>query len=142
MADDSVFQRQARQARQEPSEELDQLARIVVDAGLTVHRALGPGLLENVYEHCLAHELATRSVAIKRQVALPVTYKDIRLEAGYRIDLLVDNAVVVEVKAVETLTRLHESQILTYLRLSDLHLGLLLNFNTSLFKDGVRRFTR
>ncbi|MBV8682102.1 MAG: GxxExxY protein [Caulobacteraceae bacterium] len=145
MAETPIFQRQARQgrqARQEPSEELDQLARIVIDAGLAVHRALGPGLLENVYEQCLAHELATRSVATRRQVTLPVTYKDVRLDAGYRVDLLVADAVVVEIKSVEALSRLHQSQILTYLRLSGFRLGLLLNFNVSLFRDGVRRFTR
>ena len=98
-------------------------------------------MLESVYEQCLVHELATRSVATRRQVALPVTYKDVRLDAGYRIDLLVQDAIVVEVKATEALTRLHESQILTYLRLSGFRLGLLLNFNVSLFRDGVRRFT-
>jgi GxxExxY protein len=143
VADSSGFQHQAHQghqARQEPPVGLDRLARVVVDAGLTVHRALGPGLLETVYEQCLVHELATRSIATKRQVGLPVTYKDVRLDAGYRADLLVEDQIIVEIKAVEALTRLHESQLLTYLRLSGLRLGLLLNFNVSLFRDGIRRF--
>ncbi|HEY2048387.1 MAG TPA: GxxExxY protein [Caulobacteraceae bacterium] len=118
----------------------ERLAAIVLDAGLAVHRALGPGLLESVYEQCLAHELATRGIPTKRQIGLPVTYKDIRLEAGYRIDLLVDDLVVIEVKAVEALSRLHEAQILTYLRLTGLNLGFLLNFNVPLFRDGIRRF--
>ena len=118
----------------------ERLATIALDAGLVVHRTLGPGLLESVYEQCLAHELATRGIKTKRQIGLPVTYKDIRLEAGYRIDLLVDDLIIIEIKAVEALSRLHEAQILTYLRLSGLRLGFLFNFNVSLFRDGIRRF--
>jgi GxxExxY protein len=89
--------------------EVEKLSRTVVDAGLKVHKALGPGLLESVYEHCLAHELDLPGVAVRRQVILPVTYEDLTLEAGYRIDLLVDDRIIVEVKSVEALSRLHEA---------------------------------
>jgi GxxExxY protein len=118
---------------------LDRVARCVVDAGLKVHRALGPGLLESAYEACLVHELLKRGVAVQRQVSLPVAYDGLELDAGYRLDLLVADEVIVEVKAVESLSRLHEAQILTYLKLSRRRLGLLMNFNTCLFKEGVRR---
>lgn len=127
------------QARQAVPASLDRIARTVVDAGLKVHRALGPGLLESAYEACLAHELLQRGVALRRQVPLPLTYEGLELDAGYRLDLLVADELIVEVKAVEALSRLHEAQILTYLKLSGRRLGLLINFNTCLFKDGIRR---
>jgi GxxExxY protein len=92
-----------------------------------------------VYEHCLAYELQSRGLAVQRQVALPVTYEGIVLEAGYRLDLIVEKAIVLEIKAVEALTRLHEAQMLTYLRLSRKRLGYLMNFNVVLFKQGLRR---
>ena len=120
--------------------ELDKLAAVIVDAGLKVHRTLGPGLLESVYERCLARELELRGVATRRQVALPVVYEGMTLEAGYRLDLLVEDAIIVEVKMVETLTRLHEAQALTYLRLSGRRMAFLMNFNVLMFKHGVRRF--
>ena len=131
---------QERQGRQEPSPAVDAIARQVVDAGLKVHKALGPGLLESAYEHCLAHELGLRGMATSRQVPLPISYEGLRLDAGYRLDLVVAGAVVVEVKAVEALSHLHEAQLLTYLKLSGLRLGFLMNFNVPLFKEGVRRF--
>jgi GxxExxY protein len=112
----------------------------VVDAALKVHRALGPDLLETAYEQCLAHELLTRGVAVRRQVVLPVVYDGVTLDAGYRLDLVVGESVIVEVKAVEQLLRLHEAQVLTYLKLSGLPLAFLINFNVELLKDGVRRF--
>jgi GxxExxY protein len=130
---------QEHQGRQEAGE-ADALARLVVDAGLKVHRALGPGLLESAYEQCLAHELALRGLVLGRQVPLPVTYEGLQLDAGYRLDLVVAGKVIVEIKSVEALSRLHEAQILTYLKLSGLRLGFLMNFNVRLFKDGVRRF--
>ena len=104
-----------------------------------MHRTLGPGLLESAYEHCLAHELKARGLSVSRQIALPIVYEGETLDAGYRLDLLVQDLIIVEVKAVETLTRLHEAQMLTYLRLSDRRLGYLMNFNVRLFRDGVRR---
>ncbi len=131
---------QAHQGRQAVPADLDDIARTIVDSGLTVHKALGPGLLESAYEHCLAYELQTRSVACRRQVQLPLQYKEVVLDAGYRIDILVAEAVIVEIKAVEALTRLHEAQVITYLKLSGFRIGLLMNFNSPLFKDGVRRF--
>ena len=129
----------AHQAHQAIPATLDQIARTVVDAGLKVHRALGPGLLESAYEACLVHELLQRRMAVQRQLPLPVTYDGLELDAGYRLDRLVASEAIVEVKAVEALSRLHEAQLLTYLKLSDRRLGFLMNFNTPLFKDGVRR---
>ncbi|MGA8171836.1 MAG: GxxExxY protein [Methylocystis sp.] len=114
-------------------------ARVAVDAGLKVHKALGPGLLESAYEHCLAYELTQRGVRIHRQIALPLVYEDTRLDAGYRLDLIVDEAVIVEVKAVDALAPIHDAQVLTYLKLSGLRLGLLMNFNVVLFKQGLKR---
>jgi len=118
---------------------VDALARTVVDAALKVHRSLGPGLLESVYEHCLAHELAARGIAVSRQVALPIVYDGVTLDGGYRLDLVVSESILVEVKAVEQLLRLHEAQVLTYLKLSGLPVALLVNFNVELLKHGVRR---
>ncbi len=127
------------QAHEGISPKLERLARVIVDAGLKVHRALGPGLLESVYEHCLAHELERRSLGVRHQVVLPIIYEGMTLEAGYRLDLLVENAVIIEVKSVEALTRLHEAQVLTYLRLSERRLAFLMNFNVTLFKQGLKR---
>lgn len=117
----------------------ERVAQSIVDAALAVHRALGPGLLESAYEVCLSHELERRGHAVLKQVALPVIYHSVKLEAGYRIDLIVDGAVIVEVKAVEALAPLHEAQLLTYLRLSQRRLGLPINFNVKLLKNGIKR---
>ena len=135
----AAIHHQGHQEHQEVDRGLDVLARAVVDAGLTVHKALGPGLLESTYEHCLAHELRLRSLVSQRQVPAPVIYKGEKLDAGYRLDLVIERSIIVEVKAVEALTRLHEAQLLTYLRLSGFRLGFLMNFNVILFKSGVRR---
>ena len=121
---------------------LESIGRQVVDAAIKVHRVLGPGLLESAYEQCLSHELSLRALRVRRQVVLPVVYEGLRLDAGYRLDMVVDDAVVVEIKAVEALSRLHEAQILTYLRLSGLRLGFLLNFNAVQMRHGLRRFVR
>lgn len=110
----------------------EDVARIVVDAGLKVHRALGPGLLESAYEHCLTHELSTRGLSLERQALLPIRYEGLELDAGYRLDLLVEKSVIIEIKAVE-------AQVLTYLKLSGHRLGFLMNFNVALFKNGLRR---
>jgi GxxExxY protein len=111
----------------------------VLDAAFAVHRTLGPGLLESAYEICLDHELRQRGHRVQRQVALPLVYDTIKLDAGYRIDLLVDGAVVVEVKSVEALAPVHEAQVLTYLKLSSRRLGYLVNFNVALLKQGIKR---
>lgn len=118
---------------------VERIATMIVDAGLAVHRALGPGLLESAYEHCLAYELGQRGAKVRRQVALPIRYGGTTLDAGYRLDLVVDDAIIIEIKSVEALTRLHEAQLLTYLKLSSLRLGFLMNFNAALFKQGLKR---
>ncbi len=119
---------------------VERLAENIVDAGLKVHRALGPGLLESAYEHCLAHELGVRGIALRRQTPLPIVYNGARLNVGYRLDIVVENSVIIEVKAIDSLTRLHEAQVLTYLKLSGCRLGFLMNFNVVLFKQGLKRF--
>lgn len=118
---------------------VDDVARIVVDAAFKVHTTLGPGLLENVYEVCLAHELSKRSLKLERQVSLPVVYDGEKLDAGLRLDLLIEDILVVELKAVEALLPVHTAQLLTYLKLTGHRLGLLINFNVPLIKDGIRR---
>ncbi len=115
------------------------IAKIVFELGLKVHRALGPGLLESAYEECLYYELRNAGLLVEKQKALPLVYNEIRLDIGYRIDLFVERKFVVEVKSVDALADIHLAQILTYLKLSDAKLGYLINFNTVLFKDGVKR---
>ena len=115
------------------------MSRQIVDAGIKVHRTLGPGLLESVYEHCLASELNRRGAAVRRQCPVPIVYEGEVLQMSLRLDLLVDERVIVEVKALEALLPIHSAQLLTYLKLSGLRLGLLMNFNTVLLKDGLRR---
>ena len=117
----------------------EEISRQIVDSAIKVHTALGCGLLEGVYEACLAHELTIRGLCVRKQVAIPVQYKDVTLDAGYRLDLLVDEKVVVEIKAVEKMVPLHAAQLLTYLKLGGYKLGLLLNFNTIHLRDGIRR---
>ncbi len=111
----------------------------IVDAAMKVHSALGPGLLEGAYEACLRHELISRRLDVQSQVLLPVEYYGVQIDAGYRLDLLVEDSVIVELKAVEKLAAIHEAQLLTYLRLSRKKAGLLLNFNVIQMKDGIRR---
>ncbi len=120
--------------------EVERVASEIVDSGLKVHKILGPGLLESIYENCLCQELRSRGIDCQRQASLPVVYEDVLLDAAYRIDLIVAQAIVVEVKAVETLTALHEAQLLTYLKLSSHRIGFLMNFNVVLFKHGLKRF--
>ncbi len=117
----------------------DELASIAVDAMIEVHRELGPGLLENSYEHCLLFELANRGLKVERQVPLPLRYKEVTLEVGYRIDLWVERKLIIEVKAVEELHPVHLAQVITYLKLTDNRLGLLVNFNEKLVSKGIRR---
>lgn len=126
----------------EPSAAHDSVARQIVDSAFAVHRALGPGLLETVYEQCLAHELQSRGLVVMRQILVPVVYRDIRLDAGFRMDMLVERIVVVEIKATERLLPVHEAQLLTYLKLSGHLVGLLINFNVARIKDGLRRFLK
>ena len=117
----------------------DEVAKEIVDSAFKVHRELGPGLLESVYEVCLAHELGKRGLDVRQQVKFPVTYDGEQLDAGLRLDLLIEDCVIVEIKAVETHRPLFEAQLLTYLKLSKKRLGLLINFNVPLIKDGITR---
>ena len=118
----------------------DQLTSAVIGAGIEVHRLLGPGLFETVYDECLAWELEHRGLTVNRQVLVPAVYKEARLEASYRIDLLVEGKLVVEVKAVERILPVHDAHILTSMKMSRSPVGLLLNFNTPVLKDGIKRF--
>ena len=129
-----------REHRGHRDEEWREITGTIIDAGLKVHKILGPGLLESAYEHCLCHELSLRNIPVQRQVPLPIAYEGTNLDAGYRLDLLVANRIIVEVKAVEKILPVHEAQILTYLKLSGHRIGLLLNFNVPLFKHGLKRF--
>lgn len=115
------------------------LTREIIGAAIEVHRHLGPGLLESAYRKCLMQELFLRGISYKHEYPLPLAYKGVRLDSGYRLDLIVENAVVVEVKAVESLAKIHESQLLTYLRLGEWTVGLLINFNVDVLKNGIRR---
>ena len=120
-------------------EELDKLAAISVDAAYKVHRAIGPGLLESVYEACFCHELRLRGLEIETQVDVPIMYEGLHLNSGLRLDILVGKRLIIELKAVETIIPVFEAQLLSYLRLTQLRLGLLINFNVPLIKDGIRR---
>jgi len=114
----------------------------VVDAAIKVHRALGLGLLESAYQACLAFELRDRDLLVETEVPLPVVYRDVQLEVGYRIDLLVENQVIVELKSVDSLLPIHQAQVLSYMKMSNKKVGLLINFNVTLLKDGVRRLVK
>jgi len=118
---------------------VNEITEAVIGAAIEVHRHLGPGLLESAYEECLCQELTLRKIPFERQRGLPVEYKGLRLDCGYRLDLLVAETVVVEVKAVESLLPIHEAQLLTYLRLGGWRVGLLINFNVPVLKQGIRR---
>ena len=118
----------------------NEITHQIIGAAIEVHRLLGPGLLESAYEECLAKELTLRKLTVERQKPVPVVYKEVKLECGYRIDLLVENRVVVELKSIESFAAIHEAIILTYLRLSGRRLGLLINFNVNVLRDGVKRY--
>jgi len=123
----------------EQSEYIEILASIVIDRAFHLHRELGPGLLESVYEAVLAHELGAKGLMVQRQKPVPIHYQDIQLDEGFRLDLLVEDRLIVELKSVEELHPVHPKQLLTYLRLMDLPLGLLINFGSPLLKQGVKR---
>lgn len=121
-------------------ERINAITQTIIGAAIEVHRTLGPGLLESAYEACLAFELTSRNLAVETQRPLPLVYHDVKLECGYRIDLLVAGTVVVEIKSVERLAPIHEAQMISYLKLSGCNVGLLINFNVCTLKDGLRRF--
>jgi GxxExxY protein len=117
----------------------NELSRIVFDCALKVHQSLGPGLLESAYEECLFYELKKTGLNVEKQKPLPLIYEEVRLDVGYRIDIIVENKLIIEIKSVEALNDVHFAQLLTYLKLTNCKLGLLINFNVSLIKNGVKR---
>jgi GxxExxY protein len=119
--------------------ENDPLTEKIIGFAISIHRDLGPGLLESAYEECLCYEIEQSGLSFRRQSALPIVYKSVRLDCGYRMDIVVENRVIVELKTVERLLPIQEAQMLTYLKLSGIRIGLLLNFNTPVLKDGIRR---
>ena len=122
--------------------ELNELTGKVIGCAIEVHKALGPGLLESTYEQCLAYELSLANLRCELQKALPIRYKDVVLDSGYRLDLVIEDQLIVEIKSIEKLQKIHEAQLLTYLKLTNLRIGLLINFNELLLKDGIIRFVR
>jgi len=118
----------------------NEITNLIIGSAIEVHKALGPGLLESAYQECLLYELNNNGLQVKKEVSLPIVYKEVKLNHGYRIDLLVENRIVVELKTVEYFTDVHFAQILTYLKLGGFDLGLLINFHTSLLKNGIKRF--
>jgi GxxExxY protein len=121
-------------------EEENRLSRIIIGKAIEVHKLLGPGLLESAYQECLFYELTSTGLLIQKEKPVPIIYKQVKLDHGYRIDLLVENKVVVEIKTVESLTDVHSAQVLTYLKLGNYKLGLLINFDVMLLKTGIKRF--
>lgn len=120
--------------------EFDELTRKVIGCAIEVHRELGPGLLESTYEQCLAHELLMQGIPFRLQAALPVEYKGMKLECGYRVDVFVDETLIVELKSVDRLLDIHSAQLLTYMKLAPASVGLLINFNERVLKNGIKRF--
>jgi GxxExxY protein len=119
--------------------DINQLSNAIIGAAIEVHKALGPGLLESIYEECLCQELEIRCLRYDRQKPLPVIYKGRKLDCGYRLDVVVENSIILELKACEKIEPIYEAQLLTYLKLSGLHLGLILNFNVTMMRDGIKR---
>ncbi len=117
----------------------NEISKIIFDLGLKIHKNLGPGLLESAYEECLFYEISKAGLFVEKQKSMPLIYEEVKLDIGYRMDLLVEKSVVIEVKSCEALNDVHLAQVLTYLKLSGCRLGLLINFNTNLFKNGYRR---
>lgn len=120
----------------------EKLSEKIIGSAIEVHKILGPGLLESAYEECLDYELQSNGLDVKRQLPVPVVYKEIKLECGYRIDLLVDDKIIIELKSVEILNPVHEAQILTYMKFAQKRLGLLMNFNVTRLKDGLKRYIK
>ena len=120
--------------------EINQITEKIIGCAIEVHKRLGPGLLESAYEECLSYELRNAGFSIERQIPVLVVYKEIKLEMGYRIDILVENAVVLELKSIDAFAPVHEAQILTYMKFSNKKIGLLINFNVNLLKEGIRRY--
>ncbi len=122
--------------------EFEKITNDIIGCALDVHKALGPGLLESAYESCLEYELLNKAYKVERQKPIPIVYKELKLDHGYRIDLLVNDQVIIEVKSVETFNLVHEAQVLTYMKFAEKRIGLLLNFNVKLLKEGLKRYVR
>jgi GxxExxY protein len=120
--------------------ETNQITEKIIGCAIEVHKNLGPGLLESAYEECLYYELENNGLNVKRQLALPLVYKDVKLDAGYRIDLMVENKVIVEIKLVDVIAEIHKAQLMTYMKLANIKIGLLINFNVSRLKEGILRW--
>jgi GxxExxY protein len=120
--------------------ETNQITEIIIGCAINVHKCLGPGLLESAYEECMVFELKNAGLKIERQKSIPVIYKEIKLDCGYRIDILVENTVLIELKTVDAFNPVHEAQILTYMKFSEKRTGLLINFNVTLLKNGLKRY--
>jgi len=140
---EQIHHRAAKDTKETPRKDLEemdeQIATAIVDAAIKVHRTLGPGLLESVYERCLDHELRIRGLSVEHQRSFPITYEGLLLESALRLDLLVEDRVILELKSVESILPVHEAQLLTYMKLCGKRLGFLLNFNVPLMRDGIRR---
>ena len=136
------MKREGREEREvnSESEKCEYVASIIVDAAIKVHRALGPGLLESAYQQCLVYELVERGLDVKCEVPVPVIYKDVHIEVGYRVDMIIENSVIIENKTVEHILPIHEAQLLTYLKLTGIQIGFLINWNVQLLKNGIKRF--
>jgi GxxExxY protein len=119
---------------------INDITREIIGCAIEVHKSLGPGLLESAYEECLAFEMTKKGLSIKRQQPTPVIYKEIKLECGYRIDILVENCIVIELKVVDAIIPIHEAQILTYMKFAKMKIGLLINFNVTVLKNGIKRY--
>jgi len=120
--------------------EFENLSKEIIGAAIEVHKFLGPGLLESAYEECLCYELANRGLKYERQKPIPVVYKEIKLECGYRVDIIIENKILVELKSVDAINPIHEAIVLTYLKFSTIRIGLLINFNVTQLKNGIKRF--
>ena len=120
--------------------EINQITEKIIGCAIEVHKQLGPGLLESAYEECLFYEIINSGLNVKKQLTLPLVYKEIKLDAGYRIDLIVENQVIVEIKSVDALAEIHKAQLMTYMKLANVKVGLLMNFNVTRLKDGIVRW--
>jgi len=127
-------------ARRKFAMDFDPITNAIIGCAIEVHKHLGPGLLESAYEECLIYELRNRNIPVERQKPIPVVYKQIKLDCGYRLDLLVNRSVIVEIKSVDALIPVHEAQLLTYMKFSNIKIGLLINFNVTMLKHGLKRF--
>jgi GxxExxY protein len=118
----------------------EELSKVIIGAAIEVHKLLGPGLLESAYEECLTYELLKNNLIVERQKPIPIIYKEIKLDCGYRLDLLVNNKIIIEIKSVDALAPVHTAQILTYMKFAEKEVGLLINFNVTRLKDGIKRY--